>query len=510
MRLINVETLELKLFTSQDVPPYAILSHTWRDEEVSLADFTSNAVQSMRGYYKIKECRSKAHSDGYDWAWVDTCCIDKTSSVGLSESINSMFKWYEQAQVCYAYLDDMSSFTTGPGAKLGTKANLLEEICAASGISTSHLTLAPHPDNDYCQIPGWRLASIAQKMSWASNRSTSRVKDEAYCLMGLFDVNMPLLYGEGTKAFRRLQEEIIKLSDDQSILTWTDQSIDQQGILAPSPRSFRSSRQIEKLVVKEKFLVDSAGIVQPRTLPLAVASNQLRIYAPLITTNQAGTAITQEEDGRFYLVRGNLELDANESGVLSSSLDTYLGCLVPHRLAKFAGFYKLPAHHVLAVLNCTEQSFYACGIILRLDSRSPGHYERVVDIGIVHCRQWLLSEDQLHTFEQWQPTLFIFAPTLPELHAFAVILLRSRARLWAKLEAPVNLNKESFIKYAYVLKDFCNLADLDNTNIIVPGAVDIENQCGGELSSLRMLGRASPEGGVFGLLTLVSPEIGYL
>ena len=83
-------------------------------------------------------------------------------------------------------------------------------------------------------------------MSWAANRVTSRIEDMAYCLMGLFNINMPLLYGEGRKAFERLQLEIIKISDDESIFAWTDSVLQVSGLLARWPSAFANSGAIEK------------------------------------------------------------------------------------------------------------------------------------------------------------------------------------------------------------------------------------------------------------------------
>lgn len=84
-------------------------------------------------------------------------------------------------------------------------------------------------------------SSVANRMGWAARRRTTRPEDMAYCLMGLFSVNMPLLYGEGLKAFTRLQEEIMKGSTDPSLLVWVDEDAPddkQYGLLAPSPRCF--------------------------------------------------------------------------------------------------------------------------------------------------------------------------------------------------------------------------------------------------------------------------------
>lgn len=248
MRLLNTSTLKLREFYDDEIPDYAILSHTWEDGEVSFQEMEKSASapastvsdglneitrpgtraafesKSMPGYTKITQFGRLAAAEGWNYVWVDTCCIDKTSSAELSEAINSMYRWYEEAQVCYVYMTDVSSaspqrfqwsrwFTRGwtlqellaPSTvvfydkdwiEIGTRWSLRGEISRATGITYESM-IRP------------KDSSIATKMSWASNRRTTRVEDIAYCLMGLFDINMPLLYGEGQKAFMRLQYEIM-------------------------------------------------------------------------------------------------------------------------------------------------------------------------------------------------------------------------------------------------------------------------------------------------------------
>ncbi|KAK6839266.1 hypothetical protein PG987_005132 [Apiospora arundinis] len=257
MWLLNSTTSELKNFISDtDVPKYAILSHTWGEEEVSFqhwqAAYSSGPqfsalpddwrqknlenLHRMRGYEKISMCQNQALTEGIDWVWVDTCCIDKQSSAELSEAINSMYRWYRQSYICYAYLQDVSQlegiehsrwFTRGWTLQellapsevvfyssdwrcLGTKSSLGWRIEAVTGIELEYLdALFPHK------------ANVSKKMSWAAERNTARVEDEAYSLLGLFDINMPLIYGEGKKAFKRLQEEILRRNpEDHTLFAW--------------------------------------------------------------------------------------------------------------------------------------------------------------------------------------------------------------------------------------------------------------------------------------------------
>ncbi|KAK6849312.1 hypothetical protein PG995_013145 [Apiospora arundinis] len=109
MRLLNASTGEIEEFlgspSSNVVPPYAILSHRWGRDEVTFQEY--NAGTAKAGLYKIQQTLRRALNQGLNYAWVDTCCIDKTNSAELSEAINSMFNWYEKAAICFAYLDDV-------------------------------------------------------------------------------------------------------------------------------------------------------------------------------------------------------------------------------------------------------------------------------------------------------------------------------------------------------------------------------------------------------------------
>ncbi|KAK1637510.1 heterokaryon incompatibility protein-domain-containing protein [Colletotrichum phormii] len=233
MRLINTATLQLEEFIDRArIPPYAILSHTWEDGEVSFQEWNHHDIRvEKKGFLKIESFCRLVLQDGYTHAWVDTNCIDKRSSAELSEAINSMFAWYREAEVCYVYMADVLASSSAPDYRdrvtqflnskwfthinfydqdwsfIGTIITLLDTIHQATGIDKS-CPLGNALPSDF---------SIAKIMSWAAGRVPTRLEDQAYCLLGLFGVNMPLLYGEGEKAFLRLQEEIIKISDDQSV-----------------------------------------------------------------------------------------------------------------------------------------------------------------------------------------------------------------------------------------------------------------------------------------------------
>lgn len=107
MRLIDTTSLELKEFFDSYIPTYAILSHRWEADEITFQDYRKGRRKDAAGYHKVKNFCAKAAQCGHKWAWVDTCCIDKKSSAELSEAINSMFRWYGNAVICYAYLSDV-------------------------------------------------------------------------------------------------------------------------------------------------------------------------------------------------------------------------------------------------------------------------------------------------------------------------------------------------------------------------------------------------------------------
>lgn len=108
MRLLHTERIELEEFPSGELPHYAILSHTWEKQEVTLQDMKMPDVSALRGYEKVRRACSVAAADGFEYIWIDTCCIDKTSSAELSEALNSMYRWYQEKEECYAYLADVS------------------------------------------------------------------------------------------------------------------------------------------------------------------------------------------------------------------------------------------------------------------------------------------------------------------------------------------------------------------------------------------------------------------
>jgi Heterokaryon incompatibility protein (HET) len=240
MRLLEVDShgeLSLTKNFIEDIPPYAILSHTWGadEDEVTLSDLENGSGKGKAGYVKIQFCREQAEKDGLQYFWVDTCCINKANHAELSEAITSMFGWYHDAHECYVYLSDVPArecnnngqteqtwelafrnsrwFTRGwtlqellapasvkffaQGELLGDKKLLRELIHKITGVPLAALSGVPLSN-----------FSIDERLQWATKRETKRKEDKAYCLLGIFGVFMPPLYGEGEYAFIRLRKEI--------------------------------------------------------------------------------------------------------------------------------------------------------------------------------------------------------------------------------------------------------------------------------------------------------------
>jgi len=354
MRLLQLKAdgeLSLTRDLINDIPLYAILSHTWGadTDEVTYRDLIDSTGKRKIGYDKIRFCGEQAGRNSMQHFWVDTCCIDKSNSTELAEAINSMYNWYREAQICFAYLADVppnddpytsSSFAAskwftrgwtlqeliGPSeiiffasdwTRIGTKHELSSVISRTTGIPERFLL----GDN-------LGEASVAQRMSWAAKRNTTKVEDIAYCLLGIFDIRMPLIYGEREKAFRRLQQEVIKVSDDQSVFAWivdmddTTTSNDGIGLLARSPASFKHSGNIIRadaprgagylLGLRTPFVLNNKGL--HLALPLVQMGGQREFLAILscrdiATTSEHRTALwlvdISTTGGRYMRIKSN-------------------------------------------------------------------------------------------------------------------------------------------------------------------------------------------------------------
>jgi Heterokaryon incompatibility protein (HET) len=260
-----------KNLIGDNIPEYAILSHTWgqETEEVTLRDIVDGTGESKAGYGKIRFCMEQTKRDGLQYFWIDTCCIDQSNSPEVSEAINSMFRWYSNAIKCYVYLADVSipdseqnrqqsspvweaafrnsrwftrgwtlqellapslvEFFTWDGQRLGDKKSLGQQIHEITGIAILALQGAALSEFE-----------VEERLKWAEKRETTREEDAAYCLVGIFRVFMSPRYGEGKeKEIHRLRTKIKKALGTKDKSGCNDSSVPAGIIHDPINTEFR-------------------------------------------------------------------------------------------------------------------------------------------------------------------------------------------------------------------------------------------------------------------------------
>ncbi|KAF8546056.1 HET-domain-containing protein [Imleria badia] len=261
--MASVGEAQLRTYCKDEIKrllKYAIFSHRWGEEEPEFRDMSSK-IHGPRptpeglGFEKLRRFCNKAREYGCEYVWSDTCCINKESSSELEEAIRSMYRWYRDAFVCIVYLAKSSSVKDFAREPWFTRGWTLQELLAPERLrmygkdwdpvcpkaeevrggddfpfpndKLSDFMLQPiskithiHPFN----IRDFNLRSqrlmVSTKMRWASKRKTTRVKDIAYSLLGIFDIMIPIAYGLGERAFQRLLEAIAHHSGDPSFFAW--------------------------------------------------------------------------------------------------------------------------------------------------------------------------------------------------------------------------------------------------------------------------------------------------
>ena len=311
MRLLNTSTYELHDDAEPALvanPDYAILSHRWQMPEISFQAFKAADVRDSSivtpQLVKIRQACAKARQREHpiDWLWMDTCCIDKSNAVEQARSINSMFDWYRRAAVCIVYLYDVDAdisryqyfesqlpgrphqmsewfergwtlqellapenveFYGSSWTLIGKKTSLAGHLELVTGIRKTYLTGESKISS----------ASVATRMSWMAGRTTTLVEDIAYSMLGIFNINMNPQYGEGVKAFMRLQKALIESSTDESLFAWTTPPKglvcyrrlakvphwmpQAWGLLAPSPDCFAKLRDL--VIIDDKVVPRLSG-----------------------------------------------------------------------------------------------------------------------------------------------------------------------------------------------------------------------------------------------------------
>jgi tetratricopeptide (TPR) repeat protein len=248
MRLLHLdgERPVLTDFRGKTVPSYAILSHRWSDSEVLYEDLAAGTYKEKGGYRKIEFCAAQAAQDGLQYFWIDTCCIDKWNRRERSKAINSMFRWYKNAARCYVFLLDVS--TAADASESAWRASFLTSEWFTRGWTLQEL-IAP-VSLEFFSCEGQRIGNktsleplvhettgvpvralrngsldeftIDERRDWAKNRETSEEEDAVYCLLGILDITIPAVYGEGVeKAWRRLQTELEAAGSAPSIIPFS-------------------------------------------------------------------------------------------------------------------------------------------------------------------------------------------------------------------------------------------------------------------------------------------------
>lgn len=324
MRLLNTTNLEFQSgeHTKFCQEGYAVLSHRWFPHEVTLAQFGSHVEELRSGSSvlspqldKIRGACLTARNKGIKWVWIDSCCIDKRDLVETTESINAMYRWYRDSTLCIVYLYDVKKnaaisiknshifdrlgqdnpsewFSRGwtlqellaphhmefydkEWTYIGSKNRMKASISSITGIDESYLT----GESDF------KKACIAQKMSWMVGRATTKEEDIAYCMIGLFGITLAPIYGEGMRAFTRLQETLMSSRFmDETLFAWKMPTVnagdqyndssdkwaaDEWGLLAPSPEWFAGSAGIRAVRIlpprQVPFTMEPTGVKGPVT-----------------------------------------------------------------------------------------------------------------------------------------------------------------------------------------------------------------------------------------------------
>lgn len=357
----------------KDTLKFAVLSHRWLDSgEPTFYDI----LKSFKpyGYDKLMKFCEKAGEFGCRLAWSDTCCINKDSSTELEEAIRSMFKWYRDAHICIAYLSDTTSIDDLHEDVWFTRGWTLQELLAPWRMkfyvrnwepltsdlndkenfevvaALSRATRIPIDDLRHFQ-PGTN--NVHEKMMWASTRTTTRIEDVAYSLIGIFDVSMMVAYGEGKRAFYRLMEAIIHKCDEWQIFAWAGTSSADSAAFPESPRGFLPLNPVDSnddLLPSTVWRGDRNIVMTKRGLQIQVllvdlSQEEATVYERIGTEDVQTNAYSSYTAG----VVDYWCYDASGDGILQPEQEHLCVLLRPDPSNPYAGWRKVTTPNLVTI-----------------------------------------------------------------------------------------------------------------------------------------------------------------
>ncbi|KAG2129011.1 hypothetical protein DEU56DRAFT_502924 [Suillus clintonianus] len=331
---------------------YAMLSHKWasaKDEpqywQIKGSVYEMDAPREIS---KLQQFCTVSKKEGYRWAWSDTCCIDKTNNAELQESIISMFSWYKESAITIVYLADVSDISQLKDSQWFKRGWTLQELLAPGFIRFYKQDWQPlidsdknHKDelltvlHDITRIeikvlekfqPG--VDNVKKRLSWVGGRTTKKIEDIAYCLMGkrhhsrwivlmpllgIFGIHMPVMYGEKLHAFVRLQKEIMALTDDLSLFDWLGESSTLHSYFAAHPRCFMTpSDDLRQDSISSKF--EFRLLKTSKRITTGLSSSALKLVKDVLRDPPHGRFIANGRMSMPFFVHEVATLVPNQNG----------------------------------------------------------------------------------------------------------------------------------------------------------------------------------------------------
>ena len=401
MRLINTTTFTFEGFkvNSNGVPPYAIVSHCWEGEqEISFRDFNEleegRGITQKRGFHKVwKACeRARNEDPPLRYCWVDTCCIDRLNLGETDRSINSMYAWYRNSAICYVYLHDLQDGgdleSQLPECKYFTRGWTLQELVAPQrmmffdakwkprgtkielrGLLSRITNISEHVLEDGRNV---HKECVARRMSWAANRQTTLVEDQAYCLLGIFNLQIQTFF-EGMPFFY-LVLEIIQKINDRSVFAWKSSSNETyRGLLPCSPKEYAHCSRYNHVPAAEEmanlYQYMAGGLRFTGNLPIIAREQKKSYWLDLHCWDWDNPS---DEAGRVP-VRIGIALHRAPNGEFVRANPQNMDNLKEHGMAEnFTSYYP----HMMK--NIKE-----AGIIDRIKASCPQVMDTLIEHGIV-------------------------------------------------------------------------------------------------------------------------------